>query len=503
MNIIDSTINFFSPSAGLKRAQSRLALEVVGRKYEAATAGRRNGGWFRPNTTAAQEVSSASAALAATSQDLTRNNPLAKRVRNVWANNVVGKGITAELKGTTDNKTKKANHEFKAWFESTNIDYEGHYDGAGLEHLWVRTLVESGGVFIRKHVKPVGNGLPALLQLQTIEPSFLDKGKNGLTDKGSIIDGIQFDGNGQIEGYWFLREPTGTNLSRKPESKFHNADNIIHIFDKERSGQHLGVTWLATIANTLKEYSTYKDAKLMQQQIAACFALIVTDAERAMGGVTGDGSATLPDSIEPAMIEYIKSGQEVNTITPPKADNATSFEVGLKADSASGVGLTYEMLTGDYSKVNFASGRMGKTEFYNELDHVQLHVMKPALNKIVNWYIDLYNISRNMGTFTIDWTFPPRAAVNPKEELDVILTKVRNGLMSPQKAAKQYGELLDTVVTQWKDAKELFGDLPFDIDPSLFASTGNQLDDNDAASENKSDGNTESNKNKSKKVESS
>ncbi len=34
---------------------------------------------------------------------------------------------------------------------------------------------------------------------------------------------------------------------------------------------------------------------------------------------------------------------------------------------------------------------------------------------------------------------------------------------------------------QWTEDKEEFGDLPFDIDPSMFSLAGNQLDVNTAA----------------------
>lgn len=479
MNLIDSVVGYFNPQAGLKRAQARIATDMV-RKYDAASTGRRNSGWLRQSSSGAQEASRAAEILANTGQELCRNNPLAKRMKYVWANNAVGAGIQVDVTADSEAKAKKFTTEFEEWIESTNCDFENHNTGYGLQHLWITTVVESGGVFIRKHINPK---LDFPLQLQTFEQSYLDRSKNKQTEKGVIIDGIQYDGNGQIEGYWFNQEKTNTNLGRPPKSKYYSADNIIHIFRKERAGQHLGITWFAANATTFHNYNTLQDAKLMQQQIAACLALIFEEAESATG-IGGNGTSEMPDAIEPAMIEYVKAGTKVHTVTPPKADNATNFDIGIKRDLAVGGGITYEQLTGDYSLVNFASGRMGKTEFFMELDNVQRHLLLPALNKIFTWFSDLYQIKKGKGKFKADWTFPPRAAVNPQEDLDVILTKVRNGLMSPSKAAKTLGDKLPMIMAQWNKDKKLFGDLPFDIDPSKFASTGNQLDDNDAASSN-------------------
>jgi lambda family phage portal protein len=482
-NPVDSVINFFSPTLGLKRQQARLAFESVSRNYDVASKSRRNNGWNRIDTSGAQEASKAFRISASAAQELTRNNPLAKRAKNVWASNVVGSGIQLEATGLSDAKTKKFNETWDDWADSTECDFEGHNTLYGLQDLWMKTLVESGGVFIRKHIN---SKTEFPLQLQTIEQSFLDVSKNGLTENGTLIDGIEYDSNGQVRGYHFLKEKTSTKIGRNPESKFHESKNIIHIFRKDRAGQHLGITWFHAVATNLRNYDTYQDAKLMQQQIAACFAMIVEEAESHSGtNINSKGDYSLPDTIEPAMIEHVKAGQKITTVSPPKADSSSAFDVGIKRDIASGLDLSYEQLSGDYSLVNFASGRMGKSEFFNQLDNVQKNMMKPALDKVFKWFSSLYIVSNGVKGFKADWTFPPRAAVNPQEEFDVLMSKVRHGMLSPTKAAKILGERLPKIIEQWKKDKALFGDLPFDIDPSIYAATGNQLNVDDAASSNK------------------
>jgi len=482
-NPVDAVVNFFSPEAGLKRAQSRLAFEAVTRNYDVASKSRRTNGWLRTETSGAQEASKAFRLSASASQELVRNNPLAKRIKMVWSSNVVGSGIQLEATGGSDAKTKKFNESWDDWADSTECDFENHHTLYGLQDLWMKTVVESGGVFIRKHIN---TRVKFPMQLQTIEQSFLDIQKNGLTENGTLIDGIEYDLNGQVRGYHFLSEKTSTKLGKPPKSKFHKSENIIHIFRKDRVGQHLGITWFHAVATNLRNYDTYQDAKLMQQQIAACFAMIVEEAESGMGiSRDSEGSYSLPDTIEPAMVEYVKAGQKVTTVTPPKADSSSNFDIGIKRDIAAGVDLTYEQLTGDYSLVNFASGRMGKSEFFNQLDNTQKNMMKPAMDKVFLWFSSLYSVKTGVSNFKADWTFPARAAVNPQEEFDVLMSKVRHGMMSPTKAAKILVERLPKIIEQWKKDKDMFGGLPFDIDPSIYAATGNQLNVDDAASSNK------------------
>ncbi len=476
LNPIDAVINFFDPAAGLNRTRARMTQEVM-RSYDISSMGRRNEGWNRPQSKGRDEVSKAVKLATASAQELGRNNPLANRIKRVWASNAVGGGIQLDVLSKNDEAAKKMQESYDDWFETTTCDFEGHYNGDGLQWLWITTIVESGGVFIIKKVK---DSIKFPLQLQTLEQTQLDRSKDG----EFVVDGVEYKKDGSIKGYWFIVDKT--LMIQKPV--FIKARDVVHMFRKERVGQHLGMTWLAAVATTLRNYDTMTDAKLMQQQIAALFALIVEDADSNLGlnksGITTDGTHESPDELEPGMVYNMKQGSTPHTITPPKADNSSNFDIGIKRDISVGSGITYEQLTGDYSLVNFASGRMGRSEFYTELDYVQKLMMKPGLDKIFGWFSTIYQIKNGTGQYTHDWTFPPRAAVNPQEEFDVIISKVRNGMLSPSKAAKILGERFEKVVAQWKKDKTLFGDLPFDFDPSKFASTGNQLDDNDAASSN-------------------
>ena len=226
-----------------------------------------------------------------------------------------------------------------------------------------------------------------------------------------------------------------------------------------------------------------QDAKIAQQQIAACLALIISDAEDTVGVKSNNGH--LPNEIIPNMIEHVSAGTEVTTVSPPNASESKDFVYELKNDIAAGVGLTYAQLTGDYSKFNFASGRMSKVDFFMALEHVQRLMFKPNLNIIFEWITGTYELKTGRdANFTPVWVFPARAAVNPMEELDVLVKKVRAGFLSPSAAAKQMGEHLETVIEQWTEDKEMWKDLVFDIDPTKFTSAGNQLNEDDAASSN-------------------
>jgi hypothetical protein len=129
---------------------------------------------------------------------------------------------------------------------------------------------------------------------------------------------------------------------------------------------------------------------------------------------------------------------------------------------------------------------MSKIEFFQILDYAQRLMLKPGLDTIFLWYkqLSLLKNGSSIQNAKVTWTYPPRAVVQPKEELDVLIKKVRSGFESPSGASKSLGTNLETTVEQWRRDKETFGDMPFDIDPSLFSEAGNQLNTDDAASAN-------------------
>ena len=316
-NFLDRVVGYFNPEAGLKREQARLAQSQI-REYNAASRGRRRGNLRNRNSSAASEVSKAADRLAGISQELVRNNPLAQRIKMIMASNVAGDGIRVDINGSNQRVNADFNNYFEGWANSTACDFDGHYNLFGLQWLMVATVVESGGVLVRFHVN---NAQRFPLSLQLIEQTYLDTTMDtqNLDGGGQILDGIEYNSSGQITRYHIRIDRNGTNTSGIPERRSYiRGREMLHIFRKERPGQHLGVSWLAQIANHLDRYDTLQDAKVTQQQIAACLSVLVTEGTNKLGSST---PAPLVDRIEPGMIEYVPEGTTVTTVTPPRADD--------------------------------------------------------------------------------------------------------------------------------------------------------------------------------------
>jgi len=144
---IDDVIGLFSPMAGFRRKQARMAMLVAGRAYDGAKTGRRTDGWMTSGTSANAEIGSAGNRLRDRARDLARNNPYGKKAKRVFSDNFVGTGIVPQARTGSDRLNKQI---MAAWEEFTqSADAEGDYDFYGLEALVVRSLFESGECFIR------------------------------------------------------------------------------------------------------------------------------------------------------------------------------------------------------------------------------------------------------------------------------------------------------------------------------------------------------------------
>lgn len=85
---------------------------------------------------------------------------------------------------------------------------------------------------------------------------------------------------------------------------------------------------------------------------------------------------------------------------------------------AAGYGITYEMLTMDYSRVNFTSGRMAKIDVTANFKSWQYFMIVPQICAPVwNWFISACMIKGELSSYiSADWTAPRVQQLDPQRE---------------------------------------------------------------------------------------
>jgi len=491
--LIDRLLRRPAAAPTLAPAQSsrqRIARGGPRAEYDGATFGRRSAGWRRTQRDANGELSPAvAAALRGIARDLVRNNPFAARGVSTIANNLVGTGITFQV--YRDGKIDDAlNKKARAHFDTGACDASGRHDLYGLQLQAARTIVESGAVVMRRRWRRASDGLPLPMQLQVLEPDYIDPSKHGPLDSapgvngGFLINGVQFNPIGAREGYWLYNGHPGSARPSSLGSTFVKAADVAHVFRADRPEMEHGATWLAPIVLRMKDFADFEDAQLTRQKLASAFVGVVTGEDdganipgiQTEDGIAGDDREPL-DFIEPGTFQYARPGEEVNFSSPPGVDGYADYtKVSLRAIAA-GLGVPYEALTGDLSNVNFSSGRMGWLEYQRSLAAWQWTMFIPQFCGAVSaWMIDaLEFLGENVAGVTVRWTPPGREMINPSDEVKASRDAIRAGGKTISQWARERGEDPDTflaeAIADFQKLDEL--GLVFDCDPRRVTAVGN------------------------------
>lgn len=462
----------------LQRRKAELKLELLERRFEGAALGRRNDGWRSTGADANTENAPALARLRNRARDQRRNNPYAERAITGIADNVVGAGVVPRPRASSDRGNKRLTALWAAWGETTACDADGLESFYGLQHKIMETVVEAGECLVRRRRRFSSDGLPVPLQLQVLEPDFLDESKDGdiTGTQNRIIQGVEFDALGRRVAYWLHdQHPGASNTWRTLESKRVPAEDVIHVFLPKRPGQARGYSWLAPVLQRLRNFDEMEDAIIEQAKIAACFAAFVSKDE-AVGG--NRDQPPLIERMEPGIVQELGIGEEISFGTPPTFNGYQAYSWQALHAVAVGLGVPYELLTGDLKGVNFSSGRMGWLHFARRVDVWQWRMLIPQLcERAWQWFMEAQALLPGavLGDARAEWVPPRRDMVDPAAEVDVIKARMRLGLLPPDDALREMGytdpdEILQRYAANMARLDEL--GLVFDYDARHMSAAG-------------------------------
>lgn len=488
-NWLDRVVGGVAPGWALKRERDRARLNGLRARaeYDGATYGRRSLGWKRRTRDANQELRGpVTVALRGIAHEMVRNNPFAARAATAIANNLVGAGITFQVyrNGKVDaDLTLLARRHF----DSTACDAEGRHNLYGLQTLAARSMAVSGAGLARRRWRRAADGLPVPFQIQLLEPDYIDMSRHGVLRGGAFqVFGIEFSPIGKRSAYWLYSAHPGSSNPGAIESKAIPAEDIAHFFRADRPEQQHGATWFAPVILRMKDFGDYEDAQLVRQKIAACFTAF------RIGGAGDDGTVPPADSngdpidpspylenLEPGIIEDLPDGGDIKFAEPPGVDGYEPYSrISLQAISA-GVGIPYEVLTGDLSKVSFISGRLGRLQFKTDLEFWQWSVFIPQFCEPAGqWFLEAAAMAGvDVEGASFKWTPPRFAEMSPETAIPATRDAIRSGQQTISGACRERGEDPDVFLAEWaEDAKRLdeLG-LIFDSDPRRVTQVGNAV----------------------------
>jgi lambda family phage portal protein len=467
--------------------------------YEGATTGRRLGTWATTRDAVNSVWYQSADQLVSRSRDMARKDGWAAKAIDEWVCNAIGNGIKPQSLHP-DQATKETIQKLWSQF-AVECDTSGTTDIYGFEALAFRSMVEGGECFVRKHIRAMSDGLAVPVQLQLIEseqlPYYLARPTPD-TPQGNVVRAsIEFDPDGRRTAYYFYKEhpgerlffPNYLDLLRIP------AGEVMHLFRPLRPGQLRGIPWLANALVRLWELDQYDDAELLRKKFAAMMMAFITRQnpedpffgnEQTTTEATPAGGAT-PEAepgVQVAQLEAgtmmdLEPGEDVKFTDPADVGgNYEAFERQTLLRIGAGLGLPYDMLTGDLSQTSYSSIRAGILSFRRLCEQIQYGVFiyqfcRPVWRAFLEGAVlagrlDARDYQANRADYlAVEWHTPKWVWVDPEKDVKAEVLAIRAGLKSRGMSINETGmdeEDVDRQIARDNDRADELG-LVLDSDP--------------------------------------
>jgi lambda family phage portal protein len=458
---------------------------VSSQGYEGAATGRRLRN-FRPTSADINTLLAAEGdELRARCRFLARNNAWARNAIDAWTSNAVGSGIVPVSKHPR--KTVRRNLE-QWWLRWTDeCDAAGTTDFYGLQQQISNSTLEAGECFVRLRPRPNRDGLFVPLQLQVIESEHCPLDRNQIDENGNpVVCGIQFDRRGKRTFYWMYRNhPGAENLARlnpvDQDLVQVPADKVLHQFKPRRPGQIRGDPWLVPVIVQLYELDQYEDAELVRKKTAAMithFIRVVTPQDAPTIGQDDDGDLGEDiTQVVPGSVVYLKDNEDVTA--SQATDVGDMYSEFMKQNLyriAAGIGVSFEMLTGNLSNVNYSSIRAGQLEVRRRIEQYQFQTLiyqfcRPVWVAfleacVFGGLLDAKEYAANQSDYLdVEWRTPAWAWVDPLKDVQAKILEINNHITSRDAVIHERGEDPETVDSQIEQGIERSGYEPVAVAP--------------------------------------
>jgi lambda family phage portal protein len=476
-DFLDGVIEPFAPAAAARRRSARIGLTAI-RQYEAAKNDRKTQGWNRPASSANRETAQGLIGLRNGARDLVRNNKYASAALRQMTAQMIGDGITARCVHSDPVIAATAQQEWDSW--SNSPVYEGRHNFFHVQKLIGRGMIEGGEML---QVWLPLNGVPDS-RIRVLEGDYLDSTKTYRTAQGRVVQGVEFDAEGNRSAYHLFAEHPGDvifggGLNSVPVA----AEYVDHVFEEIRAPQARGVSWLGAVALTLRDVSDIEDATRLKKKVEACLALVLTresaDGSSPILGEQKDQGPNKQDieTMRPGMIWRARPGEDAKAVTPAASHDTVEFlRQQIAAVSASLI--PYHLMTGDVSQANYSGLRAAMLGFWTLLDDWQQQIVIPlccqsAFNRRMRVLATRTGDPRYLQVLS-QWAVPKRGLVDPVKDLMGEILEIRAGLTHETDALARRGIDIDKHFAEIARINALIDKLglALDTDPRRLTTNG-------------------------------
>jgi len=397
---------------------------------------------------------------------LLRNNPWIRNGIQADVANEIGTGIRPRPATPDD----AINDELLAlWRE---CQYEADADGVhgfyALQALIARARRESGEVFIRIRRRRLEDGLTVPVQIQVLEADYCPLTLNQTLKNGNrIISGIEFNKFGRRVAYWLYRvHPLDASFSRQlADSPIRvPAEQIVHHFIPSRPGQIRGEPVMLSAMTRAWHFDAYDDAELERKKQRAAYTGIIKrpmlEEDWEYNPITGeklshDDYAPIIDT-QPGQFAALAPGEDIELFPGDQtgqgyADFVRQQLLGI----AAGLGVPYELVTGDYKEINDRIWRSLINQYRRRIEQEQQIFIKQVCRPIWHAFVDAAVLAGAVDVpgyahapqrwRRAEWRTQAWPHIHPLQDVQAMVATIEAGLDSRQSVVASRGRDVEQI----------------------------------------------------------
>ena len=451
--------------------------------------------WLPPLGSADSDLIYELPTLVSRSRDLVRNHGVASGGIQTINDNVVGGGlrlsarpnyrVLGKSKEWADEWSKKTEALWQEYSESTECDAANELTFSSLTSLVFQSrLINGEALALPLWLNKRGHKYSTKFQL--LEPDRLCNPHYRMNNN-KLRSGIEVNQYGGAVAYWFTKYHPGDRFiytlkntwRRVPAYTNFGRKRVIHVYEKERSGQTRGKPILSSIMPMFKMLDHYEKSELQAAVVNAMIAAFIEtplDQESIVdlfGGESEDYLKAKKDwdvQLRGGSVIPMFPGDKIAPFTPGRPNAAYgSFVENVLRHIGTGLNLPYELLFKDFSKTNYSSARASLLEawryFLGRRKWLANYWAKPCyvlwLEESINkGLIDAPNFYENKNAWSrCKWVGPGKGWIDPVKEANAAGIRMENNVSTLEEECASQGldweEVLEQRAREIEKQKEL------------------------------------------------
>lgn len=374
---------------------------------------------------------------------LSANNNFMFNADNAILDNVIGRGIKLKMQTGKKKYDEDVEYLWNKW--TKNCDLTGRHTFNVLQRVILKSRMVDGEILIYLTIRD------RQLKLHLIESENLDTNLNKAPNGNKVVEGIEIGSFGEVIAYHILDSDNKTFRL--------DADEVINFYNPVRSTQYRGVSEYAPCIIDIKNYSAFVTASIQSARGRANISYIVKQdgKPRNLGGDV-DGKV---QSINGVSVQYLRKGEAIEKLDPDTAGSSDfhSFSETIIRNISVGRGISYEVVSNDYTRTNYASSRASLLQDYKRFDYEQDLMVDKILDVVFEKWLEVERLAGRVKTIKDgdkhSWQTEKRDFIDPLKDATTLEKLIDLNLTTETAEAEARGKDYEDILMQKRKEMEM------------------------------------------------